>query len=218
MKLVKQKGLAPILIVILIAAVAGLAGFLIYSQQPKPTPLPQKLVISQTPQPSPIQSSIPVLVSESTNSAETISTEQDQNANWKTYKATDFAFMYPPGYSVDYDSYNKTYYILQKRLSSYNNSTFEYTSARINFEPDFNEAKRLAQNEVISDLEIKQINGGIQITGKGPGYTKATTVYIVLFHYKEGAIKFELGTTLYENHNSNLLLFNEILSPFKFLP
>lgn len=57
---VKQKGFAPILIVILIVVVAGFSGFLIYSRQFKLTSPPQKPVVtSPTPQPTPAPSSSP---------------------------------------------------------------------------------------------------------------------------------------------------------------
>ena len=84
----RQNGFAPILIVILIAAVAGLGGFLIYSQQPKTT-LPQKQVAtSSTPQPTP---------------DETVNTEASRSANWKTYTNKEYGYtiFYPPNYLLD---------------------------------------------------------------------------------------------------------------------
>lgn len=76
-----QKGLAPILIVILIAAAVG--GYFIYQKQIKPVVVPQ-----QTAQPS------------STN-ASPAPTGVGEIANWKTYTNTKVGFQikYPPRYS-----------------------------------------------------------------------------------------------------------------------
>ncbi|OGE18747.1 hypothetical protein A3J19_03145 [Candidatus Daviesbacteria bacterium RIFCSPLOWO2_02_FULL_41_8] len=80
----KQKGLAPILIVVLMAALA-VGGYLIYSQLPKPIAPPRSIT-----QPTLSPSSIP----ESSNSAET--------ANWKTYTNTKYGFYfnYPQDFSI----------------------------------------------------------------------------------------------------------------------
>lgn len=74
----KQKGLAPILVVVLLA-VAIIGGYLIYQQQTKTTIAPQ---VAQP-------SSAPVSTSSATNSAET--------ANWKTYTSPNnlYSFRYP---------------------------------------------------------------------------------------------------------------------------
>lgn len=80
-----QKGLAPILIVILAAALA-LGGYLVYQNQTKPTTPPQP-----TTQPSPSPSNV---THESTTSGET--------ANWIRYINKDWgiSFMYPPDYTL----------------------------------------------------------------------------------------------------------------------
>lgn len=79
----RQKGLAPILTIILIAvAIAG--GFLIYQKQAKPAVAPQIV----------LPSSAPVSTSSATNSAETV--------NWKIYSSDklDFTFKYPTSYEL----------------------------------------------------------------------------------------------------------------------
>ena len=83
-----QKGLAPILIVLIIAALVG--GYLIYQNQPKPTPPSQP-----TTQPSPTPTTKPV----PNGAAET--------ANWKTYKNSNLGleFKYPPN-SVSFQEEN----------------------------------------------------------------------------------------------------------------
>lgn len=92
----KQKGLAPIVIVILIAVLA-VGGYLIYSQLPKPT-TPPRLTIQPTPAPS----STPTSTPESTNSAETANPDSI-GANWKAYTNTDgkYSIKYPPSYSLE---------------------------------------------------------------------------------------------------------------------
>ena len=76
----KQKGLTPMLIVLLVAAVIG--GYLIYqNQSAKPT--------------SPI---ITVASPAPTGAAETVYTEDTRSANWKTYTNTRY------GYRVKYPS------------------------------------------------------------------------------------------------------------------
>lgn len=78
----KQKGLAPILIILLIAL--GIGGYLIYQKQTKPVAVPQ-----QTSEPTPVSASN----SKSTNSAET--------ANWKTYDNSKLSISYPSSWLVD---------------------------------------------------------------------------------------------------------------------
>lgn len=73
----RQKGIAPILVVILIAVAVG--GYLLYQNQTKPVVVPQLVT-----QPS----SSPV--------ANPVSTDSAEIANWKTYTDKNF------GYSVDY--------------------------------------------------------------------------------------------------------------------
>ncbi|OGE37917.1 hypothetical protein A3B45_01330 [Candidatus Daviesbacteria bacterium RIFCSPLOWO2_01_FULL_39_12] len=97
---VNQKGFAPILIIILIAALA-IGGYLVYSDkigvyqnQPKPIPSPQPMT-----QPSPS----PATIYESTNSAET--------ANWKTYTHYELGYTvkYPETWLFDEPNYQLTY-------------------------------------------------------------------------------------------------------------
>lgn len=76
-----QKGLSPILIVILIAL--GVGGYLIYQKQAKPNPVSTPSPVAQvTTQPSP--------------------TLSDETANWKTYEnkqgSIKYAFRYPPNW------------------------------------------------------------------------------------------------------------------------
>lgn len=87
----KQKGLAPLLIVIIIALAVG--GYLIYQRQPKPNPTPNPLP-QQTTQPSPS----PI----------------DKTANWKTYNRGDLSLKYPPGWSVRDSDYLNSVFLENK--------------------------------------------------------------------------------------------------------
>lgn len=84
----RQKGIAPILIIILIAVAVG--GYLIYQTQTKPVVVPQVI------QPS----SAPVSTSSATSSAET--------ANWKTYTNTKYGFsiQYPSDLIITSEGYS----------------------------------------------------------------------------------------------------------------
>lgn len=87
----KQRGFVPILIVILIAILAG--GYFVYSNSQTKTSTP-------TPQPSPSLSDVSPAP---TGAAETASTEQSRSANWKTYTNTKYGFTikYPTNLEAD---------------------------------------------------------------------------------------------------------------------
>lgn len=72
-----QKGLAPILIILLIAL--ALSGYLLYNQQTKSIPSPQQTI-------QPIQAP-------STNPTESV--KPADTSNWKTYQNSYFSFKYP---------------------------------------------------------------------------------------------------------------------------
>ncbi|MDO8569964.1 MAG: PsbP-related protein [Candidatus Daviesbacteria bacterium] len=83
----KQKGLAPLLLIILIAVVIAVGGYLIYQKQNKPIVTPQ-----------------PVASSVATSSAET--------ANWKTYTnyQLGISFSYPADWQVNEQLTKQLYY------------------------------------------------------------------------------------------------------------
>lgn len=120
----KQKGLAPILIVILIAVLA-VGGFVFYSRT-KPASLSQPqtpVVTSPTPQPTSIPSSIPNSTTESSGSAETVNPDSI-GANWKIYTDKKYGFQiklpppyqaqpeYPAGCTATHCANNQNYKIL----------------------------------------------------------------------------------------------------------
>lgn len=110
-----QKGFAPILIVLILAALVG--GYFLYSKQKPSTPL------SQTVQPTSTPSSTP----ESTNSAETVYTESDRSANWKIYTTEAYKIEYPAEWTIVASDYLKTIQLSnQSRTVSINISEGQY--------------------------------------------------------------------------------------------
>ncbi len=85
-----QKGFAPILIVILVALIAGAGGLLVY-QKSKPATTPEPITQQPSPSPIPDASPVPTGVDETTN-------PDLIGANWKTYTNMEF------GYSLKYPS------------------------------------------------------------------------------------------------------------------
>lgn len=88
----KQKGLAPILIIIIIASVLG--GYLLYTKQIKPTSLPQKQIAA--PQSTPDETVNPDL--------KTVKSQASLiGANWKTYIDTHYGYSlkYPKNWSLE---------------------------------------------------------------------------------------------------------------------
>lgn len=83
-----QKGLVPILIVLILAFLVG--GYLVYQNQPKPSPSPQ-------PSPSPDASPAP-------NGA-------GETANWKTYISSEFSLKYPNTLFIDPEKVKEGEYI-----------------------------------------------------------------------------------------------------------
>lgn len=87
----KQKGLAPIVIVVLIAALT-VGGYLIYK-------LPRNVVTPQTLQTTPVPSPTPIPSPAPTSTGET--------ANWKTYRNEEYK------YSVDYPN---TFQVIEAKI------------------------------------------------------------------------------------------------------
>lgn len=100
LNLMNQKGLAPILIVFLIA-ILGIGGYLIYTKTYS-TPQPSSNLAPATPAP----------------------TTTDETANWKTYTNTEYALQinYPPDWEVRIDNNTNAFLLLSLRISDRDNS------------------------------------------------------------------------------------------------
>lgn len=212
-----QKGFAPILIIILIATLIG--GYLIYQNQnqPKLTPPP---TIQLTP--------TPILVPESTNSAET--------ANRKTYSDTryNFSFQYSPGY----DQYLKEYswgihmgcaceifnwFDIEFIPTDQNSADWWNITGKqlFNGKLGINEkiypkiTESTVSSKIINKSNILMINAKISfnIPQKSLEQTSVSSK-IYIFQAKGGLIVI----TEYHTNEIQAEEFNQILSTFKFLP
>lgn len=119
-----QKGLAPILIVILVAA-ALLGGYLVYQKQPKPT---------SSAEPSPLSTEAPAKM-------------EDPTTNWKTYRNEQYKFEFKHP-----QSWEEKYGLCCLSIISYAelSNNFDLTKAMagvINSKKEFLEQKNLVDND-----------------------------------------------------------------------
>ncbi|MCL5784121.1 MAG: hypothetical protein M1142_02060 [Patescibacteria group bacterium] len=117
----RQKGLAPILIVVLVTLIA-VGGYLIYQKQFKLVPVPQSTQSSPS----------PVSQNESSSSAET--------ANWKTYtnKTYKYKFNYPENWYIQTLGDNRYVYISDQKLDIKNgidSPSLKYDLIDISYNP-----------------------------------------------------------------------------------
>ncbi|MBI2019833.1 hypothetical protein HYS94_00220 [Candidatus Daviesbacteria bacterium] len=202
-----QKGLAPILIVILIAAAIG--GYFIYKNQNKVAPVVQK-----TPQPLP--------------------TSSDETTNWKTYNEANSGFVikYPNswnqfnlpdntgGYVTKIVLTPQTENLLNKNTNGItigvlNLNIKDCTDSADYSNTEFNEYLRL-KDDLYPDLEIEQLNlqgiNGYVIYKGSPGAVAQRGPEAYIFQCpKEIQISFD--PTGIENSTQ---LFDQILSTLKF--
>ncbi|MBI2338656.1 hypothetical protein HYU95_05750 [Candidatus Daviesbacteria bacterium] len=108
----KQKGLAPILIMILIGV--AVSGYLLYTRQAKPTPPPQNPTATQTPQSTSASSLI--------TNASPAPAGTGESANWKTYtdqeliENSGFYLRIPSGWII---KYRKAYKLSQDYYANF---------------------------------------------------------------------------------------------------
>lgn len=221
-----QKGLVPILIIILVAA-AVLGGYFIYQNQPKPTPPPQpKTLINPEDYSNPPASTY---ISESIPSAET--------ANWKTYANTQFKFLikYPLDFLVN-DKAAKNTITIEKEYQSQKEAPGYPSFMYISLIPD--DFKGKAGEIYVYDPEEARMLLNMQIGGtdQDQRYTRLADLIIdgvnakvfenlvpprgsdkrrLYFH--KGSNTYMIGlVTSSEDKSMTLETFNQILSTFKF--
>lgn len=199
----KQKGLAPILIVVLIAVALG--GYLIYSQQTKPTPpLPKPAIVPQTPQATPVPSPIP-----------------NETTNWKTYTNTKegYSVGYPKEVSLEEDPYGYGIWLDEQILISVSQKSWRNCKGNcptIDSIEDIKignyQAKRIQgrQGNMIGSPGKFQI---IEIENRGKFYTLRLQAI-----KKDNIPLSETADPNTEISKDETNLFNQILSTFKFIP
>ncbi len=159
-----QKGLTPILIVLILAALVG--GYLVYQNQPKPT------------SPTPL-------------SSETSVKEEDPTANWKTYTTDNFTFKYPQNYIVKktydnfYDLYQNQNPIDTRTVIGVNATMSNVTSS---YDRAVESAKALLENPTIETVPL-----GIKLTGRQKlgSYGGGVLHKIAILKFDDKAIQIE---------------------------
>lgn len=201
---VRQAGLAPILIVLLIAAIAGIGGYFVYQNQTKPSFPPQS-----APQPTPVPQY-------------TISTNQQTNLKTYTNKKAEFLIQY----SMDYrDSAGNNFLTIDdQKIFKMNDGCADRPNFRIELSVEQTRetsAKDIAKKRKDDDKTwageiIKQSE--IIIDG-----TQASTTEWRLGKCQDGVsidivhngYRIEINKFPLEGQKDKL---NQILSTFKFLP
>lgn len=198
-----QKGLAPILIVILIALVVG--GYMFIQKQIKPTIVPQSIT-----QPSP--SATPTV------SDETVCTEASRSANWKTCTSSIYSFKYPSNWQE----------IKKGKLSD--NRVMEFRGEDSDF---MVVARENPKNLSISDwiknpdeytkwnIDLTEITvdnlKGMQLSTEMIGIESGVKTYITEAYISKGGFIYRIQYSLPRPlEKTDLKTFNQILSTFKF--
>lgn len=210
----KQKGLAPILIVLLITAVVG--GYLIYQKQFKPVTVPQ---VAVKPSPTPVSTAI------ATSSAEA--------ANWKTYTNYGISFEYPASwkvkeYPLNSDKGIKAYDLLAlypvENLRNMPITLRYYNPGKLSLTEFALKLKEISDNSPMRDIagiwfaldkgqKVKMVNG-IDAYFEKESYC-VTTCQRYVWQYKNRIFvltNFPIGN----NKNDQKVIFDHVFSTFKF--
>ncbi|MCL5784124.1 MAG: hypothetical protein M1142_02075 [Patescibacteria group bacterium] len=191
-----QRGLAPLLVVILIAV--AIAGYVIYQKQIKPVSLSRQ--IQATPS--------PVSKNESSGSADV--------ANWKTYTDQNVSFKYPSDWNVYHDRNNGVNVHCSNCSSIYNSDFFQIEPTVLNSIASYTNTFRSTQ----FDLTNITFNGDQAVKSSDGGGKQAGGSSIVMFVLHNGAgyqISYRHPDLLNEKKLSNFPSPNpDIISTFKF--
>ena len=191
----KQKGQVPVLILVGILLIAAVAGGAYYLGTKKPATIT----------PSPITDTNPV----PNGTGETVYTESDRSANWKTYTGSginaSINFKYPPSTDVEVYKYTTQLYV------GYTNQEW------------FNKINDLKVNESFSDQREKR-------TKLSSGKVDSSQNYVIFrdessdsaqsenFNYLKAYILDDQTIVQIILSEDNIEVFDQILSTFSFLP
>ncbi len=192
----KQKGFAPIIIlvgILVIVAVAGGAYYFSKSQSVKPetTSSPNPALTSQTPQPSAVSQTIP--------SPTTLSSNLD-TASWKTYSYKNISFQYPNDWVVIFDS---------KVYGQPNGFSLHIQNQNAaGYQPD-----ELLISTSDDRKDLNNNNGYILSQDRKFTQTNTNDSFI---QFNMSGTPIYSGCAFYNKHELTLEVCNKILSTFKF--
>lgn len=224
----KQNGLAPVVIIILIAVALGVSGYLIYKPKVAPVPSFQKTIVT-SPSPSPSSKNLLPMV---TKNDETLTPELQkqilpwgETANWKTHnysvKGLELTFRYPSNWEQFPQG--------EGGGVSFHAPDYNQLDGTISIEP------LLPQKtfQTVCNNEIKNARQWPWIDIKET-QTKIDDVPATILKGKVGYIDDKVHDRLYAvlmdekrcvrvdalsyNNPSQQAIFDQILSTFKFLP
>lgn len=197
----KTNLMMPVLITLLMSAI--LFGFGGYYLGKKSITTPVEYQISNTQPTAAIQASPTVIPTVQ-------SPQNNETADWRAYSSTVLSFKYPQ--SLTLEERQKDFIVL---LSDSNNpqSVLVSIDAR-QMENYVNYEKAVLSTKAgLTNVQTEDISNGTKISGKvGPGYGEGQQISIALFKHGTAAVEAETTTT----DTSQLQLFNQILSTFKF--
>ena len=145
------------------------------------------------------------------------SAEVDPTASWKTYEIPDkLSFKYPANLEVK--EADKEFINISPVQRSSDLDVYFSIDARLqNNYVNYNQAITAIKQDMINPI-VTNVENGVKITGTaGPGYGAGQPITVALFRFNNGAISFETTLTSVHSTPEFKLLFNQILSTFKFI-
>lgn len=202
-----QKGFAPIVVIITLLILGGLAGAFYLGttiqKAPKQSPHPQSpsptikpIAAISSPTPLPVQpTSIPTT---------------GPTANWKTYTSKILSFKYPANLTLE--ERQKNFIVLLYDASNPQNVSVSIDARLTGNYENYDKAISSAKAG-LTNVQKEEMVNGVKISGKvGTGYGEGQQITIKLFKYGTGAIEAETTTT----NPNQIETFNQILSTFRF--
>lgn len=197
-----QKGQAQVLILAGIVLAIALAGGIFYLGRIT-TPKPEN-VITSSPQPSPAPD-------------ETVYTESDRSANWKTYtntKEPKFSFKYPSDKFI-VEERVKDYFVIKPvgALSGFAGISIDARNLELDYSASIQKLK-----DALVNPNSQVINNGIKISGtygppKEPGMSLEGTQTVTAY------LRYNNDFVIVDSIDKDSFpYFDQILSTFKFLP
>ncbi len=195
----KQKGFAPILILVGILMLLGAAGGAYYlGRQTSLSSHQQNLIITSD------------SYSQASPSASVSPSPADETASWKIYTSQRLSFKYPAIYTVKENDPN--FFVLLSNPANPQSVEISIDARLSNSYVDYAQAV-VSTKQGLTDAKTEDISDGVKISGKvGPGYGEGMNTIIALFKYNKGAIESEITTS----NSEKIKMFDQVISSFKF--